>query len=359
MKVLDRYILREFFKILVLAIVGSTLLSILVDFIEKIDTFIDKGAAFSDVTLFYLFHTPYVAILTFPAATLIATIFTVGQCNRWNELVAMKASGISLYRTLLPLLTASFFISILVLIVGETVLPRTNERKRMIYDHQILKRAKRGEEITSLRYQGRQGVLYSIQRFHPDEGRMEEVTLVKKDDRGKLIYRIDANRGEWKGDRWLLKNGYLRYFTAREEETTFRFALLTSRDLEERPEDFTQPPKNPEDMNYFELSRYIDRLRRGGGSILKDEVYLRLKLAFPFANLIIVLFGAPLATISKKGGTAANFGVSLIIFIFFWGFIHISRAMGESGTVSPIVSAWLANITFGLTGLTILIKVGK
>jgi len=359
LKVLDRYILREFFQIFLIAIAGSTLLSILVDFIEKIDTFIDKGALFSDLFLFYLFHAPYIAILTLPAAILIATIFTVGRCNRWNELAAMKASGISLYRTLLPLLVASFIISILVLVVGETILPITNERKRGIYDHSILKRTERKGEVTSLRYLGRQGVFYSIQRFHPDEGKMDEVTLVKKDKDGRLIYRIDANRGEWKEDRWLLKNGYLRYFTPNHEETTFRFGMLTSRDLEERPEDFTQPPKNPEDMNYLELSRFIDRQRRGGGATLEDEVYLRLKLAFPFANLIIVLFGAPLATISRKGGTATNFGVSLLIFIFFWGFIHICRAMGESGTVSPIMSAWMANITFGLAGLVILTRVRK
>ncbi len=359
MKVFDRYILNEFSRILLFAIVGSTLLSILVDLIEKIDTFIDKEAALADVLLYYLNHAPYVAILTLPAAILIATIFTVGQCNRWNELVALKASGVSLYRILSPLFITSFIISLLVLVLGETILPHTNNRKREIYDTRIVQKAERRSRTSSLRYQGKSGVLYSIEHFYLEEGRMEDVTLVKKDTGGKLLYRIDAAAGEWKGDRWLLKDGFFRFFDVDNQETTFRFAVLTSKDLEEEPEDFAQPPKNPEDMGYLELRNHIDRQRRGGGSTLEEEVYLKLKLAFPFANLIIVLFGAPLATISKKGGAAANFGVSLIIFIFFWGFIHLSRALGESGAVSPIVSAWMANTTFGVMGLLILFKVRK
>jgi len=359
LKVIDRYILKEFSRILLFALIGATLLSILVNVIEKIDTFLDREAALFDIFLYYLNYAPYVAMLTLPAAILIATIFTVGQCNRWNELVALKASGVSLYRILAPLLITSFIISLLVLVFGETILPHTNNRKREIYDYKIMQKAERRTKTSSIRYQGKSGALYSIEHFYLDEGRMEEVTLVKKNTEGRLIYRIDAGGGEWKGDHWLLKDGFLRFFDKNNEESTFRFAILTSRDLDEQPEDFAQPPKNPEDMGYFELSHHIDRLRRGGGSTQEDEVYLRLKLAFPFANLIIVLFGAPLATISKRGGAAANFGVSLIIFILFWGFIHFSRALGESGAVSPIVSAWMANTTFGVMGLLILFKVRK
>jgi lipopolysaccharide export system permease protein len=359
LKVIDRYLLREFSKILLFALLGATFLSILVDLIEKIDTFIDKEAAFSDVLLYYLHHAPYIAILTFPAAMLIASIFTIGQCNRWNELVAMKASGISLYRVLAPIFLFSALISVVVLVVGEAVLPVTNDRKRAIYDHRILKKSERRERPAAIRFQGRRGVLYAIQKYHPAEERMDDVTLVKKDRAGHLVYRIDASRGEWTGEEWVLRNGYLRRFSPAGEEITVGFSSLRSRDIEERPEDFSREPRRPEDMGYSELSRYIDRQRRGGGSTREDEVYLRLKLAFPFANLIIVLFGAPLATISKKGGSAANFGVSLLIFILFWGFIHISRALGESGTLSPVLSAWLANIVFGLSGLVILLRVRK
>jgi len=358
-KVIDRYLLREFSKILLFALVGATLLSILINLIEKVDTFIDKEAALSDVALYYLNYAPYVAILTFPAAMLIAAIFTVGQCNRQNELIAMKASGISLYRALMPLFLFSALISVAVLVVGEAVLPVTNDRKRSIYDHRILKKPERRERSKSVRFQGRGGILYAIQTYHPDEGRMDGVTLVRENTAGHLVYRIDASLGEWTGEEWVLRDGYLRSFSAGTEAATIAFTSLRSAQIEERPEDFYRERRKPEDMGYFELSRYIDRQRRAGASTRQEEVYLRLKLAFPFANLIIVLFGAPLATISKKGGSAANFGVSLLIFILFWGCIHISRALGESGTIGPVVAAWLSNIGFGLAGLVILLRVRK
>ena len=290
---------------------------------------------------------------------LIATIFTIGQCNRWNELVAMKASGISLYRIIAPLLLVSLAMSVLTLMIEETVLPYSNNQKRTIYDHRILKKPETKPQATALIYQGRRGVLYSIQRYDPQTRRMDHVTLVKKDRSGRLVYRIDANDGDWRGDRWILRNGYLRYFTSGQEETTYRFARLTSSDLEERPEDFARPPKKPEDMNYFELRRFIDRQRREGVATREDEVYLNMKIAYPFASLIIVLFGAPLATISKRGGATANFGVSLFIFILFWGFIQSSRALGKSGTVDPLLAAWMANIAFGTAGIGILLNVRK
>jgi lipopolysaccharide export system permease protein len=112
-------------------------------------------------------------------------------------------------------------------------------------------------------------------------------------------------------------------------------------------------------MGYAELGRYINRMERSGVDTHKDKVQKAFKISFPVANLIIVLFGASLASTTKSSGGAVGLGLSLFIFILFWGFIHVGRALGDSGILSPFASAWLTNAIFCGCGLLLLFKARK
>ncbi len=112
-------------------------------------------------------------------------------------------------------------------------------------------------------------------------------------------------------------------------------------------------------MGFFELYDYISRVKRGGGEAQKEMVDLFLKISFPFANLIIILFGAPLASNPRRSGAAFGFGVSLMICFLYWGFIQLGRALGHHGTLHPFLSAWLANLVFGGIGGILLWKTPK
>ena len=360
LRILDKYLFGEFTKILVFSILSSIAVSVIVDLIEKIDTFLDHSAVFMDVLLYYAYNIPYVAILTLPAATLIATIFTVGQTVKNNELTAMKASGISLYRVFTPLYMAGVLVSISAFLFGEFMVPETNTLRDEIYNQKIIKRIKEEKGIKkSLMYKGEHGILYSMDTYDIGRRVMEGIAIHRKSQAGELLYRLDAESAVWQDSLWVFENGYMRYFGEKRGYISLKFDQMVLPRMVERPEDFQERQRKPDEMGYTELGRYIERMERSGRDTHKDRVHKAFKVSFPFANLIIVLFGAALASSTKSSGGAVGLGLSLFIFIVFWGFIHISKAMGESGMFAPIASAWFTNALFLGCGLILLFKAKK
>ena len=129
MKIIDRYLIREFLKTMLLALVSFVLLFILVDVFEKLDIFIDAKAKAWMVAFYYLYQIPYILVLTLPVAMLLASMGTISQMSRNYEIVALKSSGISLNRIFMPLLVLGLLVSLLVLGFGETVVPFTNQKR--------------------------------------------------------------------------------------------------------------------------------------------------------------------------------------------------------------------------------------
>jgi lipopolysaccharide export system permease protein len=223
LRILDRYLFREFLVILLFSTIASISISIIVDIIEKIDTFLDNSAVFMDVLLYYSYHVPYMVILTLPAATLIATIFTIGQAVRNNELTAMKACGISLYRVFLPLYLAGIMLSMAAFLFAEFVVPDTNILRDDIYNNRIVKRVREEKGVKrELLYKGDYGTIYSIDAYDIGRRIMEGVVIHRKLQSGELLYRLDAATATWENGQWVFMNGYMRYFGEEHGYSTLR-----------------------------------------------------------------------------------------------------------------------------------------
>ena len=167
-----------------------------------------------------------------------------------------------------------------------------------------------------------------------------------------------AERGYWvPGEGWRLESGYLRYLQPGGEEQTFRFASSRLPELQETPEELLAEPADPEEMRYAEMTRFIEAIRRSGGNALPLLVEREQKIALPLSVLVIVLFGAPLATSSKRGGAAYGIGISLAITMGYLLLFRIGKAVGSSGAVDPILAAWMPNLIFLTAGMILLWRV--
>jgi lipopolysaccharide export system permease protein len=137
----------------------------------------------------------------------------------------------------------------------------------------------------------------------------------------------------------------------------FTFAALRDNRMTEKPIDLMAKPRSPQEMRYFELSRFITSLERSGGDANLLKVELALKIAIPITCLVIALFGAPLATSTQRGGTAYGIGVSLATTVTFLMLIQLTKAVGGKGLLAPDVAAWLPNVLFAVMGLFLLSRV--
>jgi len=357
-RILDRYVLREFVGYLLLGLAGFIVIFIVVDIFEKIDVFLDHHAPATLVTRFYLYRAPEVVVQVLPVALLLATFLALGQLNKFGELTAMRASGLSLSRILRPVFLGAAAAALFALALGEFVVPRANRERDAIFEQQI-QRLQRPvlSERPDLTYLGSGGRIFYIHLYLVKEKRMHEVSL-QEFRGGELVRRIDAAEATWDGRRWVFASGYLRSFD-RGRETAHEFDRMAVNGLVERPEDFAKEIPQPAEMNYLELRSYVERLRASGARVANYLVDLHLKLAFPLINFIVVLIGASLATRLRMQSAALGFGLSVAISFIYYALMRTGQALGHNGALPPYVAAWLADVVFGTIGLAMLRQAQK
>ena len=355
MKLLDRYLLREFLGYLVLGLIGFIVIFIVVDIFEKIDVFLDHHASVNQVARFYLYRAPEVVVQVMPVALLLATFLALGQLNKFGELTAMRAVGLSLIRILMPVLVLAAGAAAAVLTLSEFVVPSANRERDDIYDQQIQNlRRETTTERPDLTYLGAGGRIWYARLYLVGERRLHEVSL--QEFRGdELKRRIDASECTWDGKQWVFTEGIERRFEAdREVATPFQRKVVDG--LRERPEDFAKESRNPTEMNFFELRTFVDRLRASGGAVAKYLVDLHLKLAFPLVNFIVVMIGASLATQLRLQSAAIGFGLSVAISFVYYGFMRTGQALGHTGALPPYAAAWIGDAVFGAVGTVMLYR---
>jgi lipopolysaccharide export system permease protein len=351
-KILDRYLLQEFVKSLLFSLFAFVFIFIVVDLFEDIARYIDKNVGLFTLFRFYLSQLPYIIVLIIPVAALISCFFSVGSLSRRNELSAILTSGVSLHRALLPLFLFGLLLSLFVFIFEEGLVPYGNKKKRRIERVEINKRPVTNPYYKrDFNYLGTERRVYRAEIFDGGKKELLNVTFFEFRDESSLKKRIDAEKAVWSDTGWVFQQGVMRTFSENGDEELVSFENLSQPNLEETPRDFSREVKDPEEMSIFELKRFIVKKRQGGEEISKERVDFHTKFSFPLANLIVILFGAPLAARIRKSGIAFGFVLSITICFLYWGLLQTTRALGHNGTIPPALAAWLPNLLFGSCGI--------
>lgn len=355
MKLLDRYLLREYLVYLTLGLLGIVAIFAVVDVFEKIDVFLDHHAPLHLVARYYLFRLPEWLVQILPIAQLLATFLALGQLNKFGELTAMRTGGRSLLRILVPVLAVALAAVLVSVVTTEWVQPTTNRLRDQTYDQRIqgMHRAEVSERA-DVTYLGQGGRIFYMRLYVVAEERMHEASL-QEFRGGQLARRIDAAEATWDGRRWVFSSGFLRTFQGGREQVR-GFDRMAVTGIAERPEDFAKETRKPDEMNYFELRDYVDRLRASGARVANYLVDLQLKLAFPLVNLVVILIGAPLATRLRMQSAALGFGLSIAISFLYYALLRTGQALGHSGALNPYLAAWLGDLVFGVVGLAMTIQ---
>lgn len=348
MKLLDRHVARTFLFTLVGAMTAIVVIFIVLDLTENMSRYIDQEAPAVAVALNYLYYVPEIVVLTLPVAMLLASLATIGGMARDNELIALKASGVSAYRLIATLAVIALAVTGLSFVVGEVLSPRANEARRMVRNEYVDKRGpiSRTETINRALDLGAGQVLF-VKRYNAEEQQGLDVTLAWSD--GVVVERLlQAARMHWSGEAnlWDLRNTTERTWHDG-VETYQRTDSLTVELPAVTPAELAARSKEPEEMAFSELREYVARGRARGRPVVRAEVDMHTKLAFPFANFIIVLFGASLAAVRRRSGLAVGFTVSLLICFIYYIVMRTGQAMGYNGDLEPWLAAWIGNFLFG------------
>jgi len=345
-RILDRYVLGRFLAALATALVAFLAIFIVLDLFEKLDDFIDQGVPLAAVGAYYAFRVPEILLLMLPIGMMLACIFSLGSHARNNEFLATLAAGISMRRTLLPVLVVGLLVSGAALLVGETVAPRAAEKVNAIQDEWIKPGRQRSMRVrTNLSYLGDGGRLFRIGRLDVEKGRMEEV-VAQRLEGNALVERIDAREAVWENGVWVFRDGYFRRFAGDGLSEAVAFQERAEPEIVETPADLAKIPKNQRQMSYRELSAYVAKAKASGGEVRKEEVDLHMKIAFPFTSFLVVLLGSPLAALLRRGGNALGFSLALVICFVYYLAIRVGQSLGYNAVLAPLHAAWIANAVF-------------
>lgn len=356
MRILDRYTTKKLIMTLLFTLTAFICIFVIVDLIDRLNDFMNYEVPKSIIIKYYIYYIPFIIVLILPVAVLLSSLFSIGNLAHYNEITAMKSSGISLHRILFPLFIFTFILSVFVILFSEKIVPFTNQRMFNIEREYLGKHKQNSNRRTNLYFRDSE---YNHWIFinHFDHrlktaNRISIQTIVDN----QIKSRIDAEQMVWEDSVWVLKSGYGRDIQGDNITAKF-FQQKTYLDISLTPDDFQTIQKKHEEMTYSELKNFIKEVEENGGEPQTWLVDLYMKISFPFSSFIIILFGAPLAANRSRSGKAFGFGISLIVSFFFFGFVRTGQALSHSGVLPPLLGAWFGNLIFLAASLIIIFKI--
>lgn len=357
MRILDRYVFSEFIKPYITGIFVFIFIFVVGLLVEKIDFYVENKVPLEIVLLYYLYQTPYIAVLMSPVAVMLSTLFSLGDLSTNNEVTVMKSGGLSVHRIASPLLFASFLISVLIFLFGETFVPECFRTVKEIENKYIYK-IQPSPELRDVKFMNTNNRITIIKVYNLETKIMQEIMISKSMQDGQLS-TINADSAVWKGNRWEFYN-YVERDSNQSGVTTLKQAQKYNYAFGLNPDQlFTiVNPDKPKahEISIFTLYKNIRITESAGWNAKIDWVNFHTKISFPFVNFIICLFGIPLSFRTYKSGKAANFGLCLLICFIYWGCIATGISFGNNGTISPTVAPWIGNILFFLIGVTMIVR---
>ncbi|MGO9863873.1 MAG: LptF/LptG family permease [Terriglobales bacterium] len=352
--ILDEYVLRDFalyFGMIVAAFVMLllvfTLFELLGDILRNQVSPMTVGEYLLNVTPYFLYY-PIA-----PLSMLLAVLVTFGLLQRSNEITAIKATGISLYRVVIPVLIASTLVAGALFVSDQFYLPYTNKRQDALRSQIKGKPAQ-----TYLRPErqwmfGQHSDIYYYRFFDADRDVFGGVSVFRFDPHTfQITHRITAERAHWSESmgRWVYEQGWERSLNGSAIEKYHPFDAATFPELTEAPAYFKKEIKQSSEMSYEELRRYIYDLEQSGFDVVRLRVQLQKKIAYPLITFVMAVLAIPFALSTGKRSALTGVATAIGIGLFYWMISGLFEAMGNFSQLPPTVAAWSPDLVFGFIG---------
>jgi LPS export ABC transporter permease LptF/LPS export ABC transporter permease LptG len=355
---IDLYLLRRFFYHFWLMMAVFIFLFETFTFFELLDDIARHRVPFLTVVDYFRYLTPYLIYNLAPLGALVAVLVTLGIMSKNNEVVALKASGISLYRLAVPLLFAGLALAATMLVLDDTYLPYANQRQDALRN-QIKGRPPQTYTHPQRWIFGENSKIYNYDLFDPAESLFGGLSVVELDTATfQIRRRIFANRARWSESQklWVLESGWVRDFSDGRITRYERFSATALPELTEPPSYFNREIRQAFQLSWRELRRYINDLHRAGFDVSNLTVQWHVKIAFPLIAPISMLLAIPFAFLVGTRGAIGGVAIGLTIGIAYWTLARLLDAMGGVGQLPPFLAGWSPDLIFFFLGLYFYLK---
>ncbi len=356
-RLLDVYVLRGFWFFFSLVLIVFVSLFIVITLFELLPDIMKNNVQWRTVITYFFFYLPQILSYVVPLTVLLATLINLGTLTKTNEILAVKAGAISLYRMALPLIVMAFLLSCAVYFVQDFVNPAANQRQD--HYHNIIK----GKAPQTYRDPQRKWMagshdrIYHYNYFDPGGNLFGEISLFEfRPDTFELKRWVFASRAEWTGFQWMLDDGWVRIRDAGGKMDYQPFDRLAFPEIDS-PDYFKKEVRMADQMTYVELKRYVADLKQSGFDVSALTVDLYRKLSFPFVSFIMAIIGIPFSFKTGKRGAFYGIGLCVAVGIIYWATFELFDKLGGINQLSPVIAAWFPNLIFGVGGVWMMLRV--
>lgn len=356
---LDRYILKEFARVLLMVILSTTVLFLVVDYSETVEEISANAVPFDVVATYYRYLVLQILNWVLPISVLIATVITFGLLSKNNEITAIKSNGISLYRTALPAVAIAAVVAVLSYFLIDFVLPYSNQRVA-----EMRNRIRGKDTPTAYSDQQRQWVfgngryVFNFLRYDRRTQTLSEVQVFEfHPTEWALSRRVAAKEARFDGVGWVFFDGWIRSFGDDGGSSYTPIQQPIRLHYPERPAYFQVEAKAPEQMTWSELRGYIANVRRLGYAADELTVKLWEKTSWPFISVVMALIALPFSFRMGKKGALYGVGIALFLAFVYWALFGVFTKLGEVGNLPGLLAAWAANVLFMIGAIYMFLRV--
>lgn len=358
MGTISRYMMKEFLKIFAMALLVFVFIYLTVDFFGRVDDFIEADISPKTALFYLLCKMPYVVVQMTPPSTMIGVVVLLCLMKRRNEILALKGCGLSVLSLIRPLMVISFLLAAVLFLISEVVVPRASSRGNEVWRIDVRKRGPEQAYAAKNIWYKAADAIYWVELFDGKNQVMIAPSFYFFDGFFKLVKKIDAKTAVWDQHHWELKDGIVQALKEDGNYGLARFDRLIL-DIPETPDAFKKKEKKPEEMSYWHLKPFAERVRAEGYDATEYFVNVHLKVAFPFIVVIMVLTGAPVALASLRGGTPVAVSLGVALCFAYLVALGLCRSAGFAGILPPLLSAWLANGVFFFLGIHLVMSADR
>lgn len=344
---LDLYIIRKFLGTFFFAIILIISITIIFDFSEKIDNFIDKEAPFKAVILdYYVNFIPYFANLFSALFTFISVIYFTSKMAYDTEIIAILSSGVSFKRMMFPYFISALIIGIFSFFLSNFIIPPANAKRLEFTDTYLKRRFVNTER--NIHRQIEPGLFIYMSNFETSSKTGYKFSLEKFEGK-QLVSKLTSRSIKWNDEKekWTITDYVIRRLDGDKETLEKGKSIDTL--LNFKPDEFSRRTNVVEAMNMMELDDFIDeQIMRGDSNISAYKIEKYRRIANPFSAFILTLIGVSLACRKVRGGMGLHLGVGLALSFSFILFMQISTVFATNGSMNPLLAVWLPNIIFSI-----------
>lgn len=358
MRILDRYLLKSLAGPLGCCLAAFTMVFVIFDLFNHLDDFVQGGASVGQVLGFYLWVVPNALVFISPISMLLSVLYCLSQLTKNNELTAMRACGVSVFRLTAPFLGAGLALAAVTAAIHETLAPEAAYRTQQFVRAQRFEDKRLARMAPNLGYRNQAGRRsWMIRHFDTETFDLFDVEVIEFTADGLDRRKINAPRATWTDGRWWFRDARIQEYDPDGYPlgAPRRAPALEMAEWTETPRDFLTVVREPQTLSARELLRF----REAHPSLPADAVARLMvdfhgRLAAPWMTLIVTLLGIPFGNQTARKGALAGVLMAMALFFGFYVIMHFGLWAGKESLVPAWFAGWAPNLLFLGIGIALL-----